>query len=494
MPAASHLHMPLAPFAHKERVLIVENLSLLVGAGMSVSAALTAIAEQLQTKSLRQAIERTIDRIESGSALWRAFDAEAGLFSPQVISLIRIGEESGRLSENLKVIAEQQQKEAEFRSKIRSAMMYPLFVLGLTGVMGIGIAWFILPRLASVFTQLNIELPLMTKILIAVGEFLDTYGTIAVPLFVLAVGSIFSVVFILPKTKHIGQEFLFRTPGTKTLLQEVELSRFGYLLGTLLAAGVPVMIALDSLRRASLYRRYERLYAAMHSDLEEGRTIAESIHAFPKSARLIPLHIQQMISEGEKSGALADTLVKIAKNYEVKTETTMKNLSVVLEPVLLVIVWVGVVSVALAVIFPIYSLIGGLNNGTTTNNESSSPAPSPSPSPIAPEPTPDQPAENASTTETIDTAEPTVEQEAELAPPTQEVVAEPSTRAMVLILPTETGYLNVRAEPSLDAPVVGQASPGEEYPLYDAVEKWFQIGLVDGGSGWIFNEYAEISR
>jgi type II secretory pathway component PulF len=142
---------------------------------------------------------------------------------------------------------------------------------------------------------------------------------------------------------------------------EAELSRFGYLLGTLLHAGLPITAALESVSKATTLDRYRQLFDYLRKEVESGQTLHTSLARFRRSRKLVPSTIAQMIAAGEQSGSLSDTLLKIGENFESKMEITMKNLSIILEPLLLVIVWAGVVAVAMAVIFPIYSLIGQFN-------------------------------------------------------------------------------------------------------------------------------------
>ncbi len=344
----------------KEREFFVENLSMLVNSGMDILSALGAIKQEIRSKRMGQVISDLEIQIEDGSPLWRALK-NGSVFPDHMVSLVRIGEETGKLTENLKVIAIQEQKDRDFRSKIRSAMMYPVLVFSLTIVIGVGIAWFILPRLASVFAQLSLDLPLVTRVLIYMGEFLGEHGSIVIPIFLVIVAAIVYFLFIFSKTKVIGQEILFRIPAIKRLVKEVEIARFGYLLGALLDAGLPVIGALNSLHHATTFYSYKKLYKDMRERIEEGNSFKKSFAQYRKSKALIPMPIQQMIAAGEQSGSLADTLIKIGDVYDKKTEITTKNLIVILEPILLIIVWAGVVAVALAVILPIYSLIGGIN-------------------------------------------------------------------------------------------------------------------------------------
>ncbi|MFH0830636.1 MAG: type II secretion system F family protein [Parcubacteria group bacterium] len=346
--------------SRKEKEYLVENLSMLIGSGLSLVEVLDSIKGELRTRAMKKNIQRMREQVDAGTPLWRTI-GETGLFPQHVVQLIRVGEESGRLPQNLKTIALQEEKDRKFRSTVRSAMLYPVFVLSLTILIGIGIAWFVLPRLASVFTSLDLRLPLITRILIKTGNFLGDYGQYVLPTFIVLIVIMFYLLFFNHYTRVYGQELLFKIPGVRRLIQEVEIARFGFLLGTLLKAGLPISDALDSVRRATISLSYKKLYKHLYEYISIGNTFKISFIKYPRVNKLIPNPIQQLIVAGERSAGLPDTLTKIGEIYESKTEITTKNLTVILEPVLLVIVWLAVLVVALAVIIPLYSLLGGLN-------------------------------------------------------------------------------------------------------------------------------------
>jgi len=344
----------------EEKNYFIENLSMLLASGMNILQALDGIEGELTARRMKEMTVELRADIQDGMSIWRALE-KTQIFSTQVISLIRVGEQSGRLSENLDVINAQQKKDQSLRSKIRSAIMYPVFIIVMMVVVGFGISWFILPRLAEVFDSLDMELPVTTKILIAVGTFLGDYGVYVVPTgLILVLGAIY-MIFINPKTKYLGYTAMFNFPITRKLIQQVELSRFGYILGTLLKAGLPVDDSLDALTMATEFRPYAKLYQHMNDNVEVGHSFKTSFDTFPESKKLIPSPVQQMIASGEQSGSLSEVLIRVGQNYEEKTETTTKDLPTALEPILLVVVWVGVVGIAMSVIMPIYSLIGDLN-------------------------------------------------------------------------------------------------------------------------------------
>lgn len=339
---------------------LLENIAMLQTSGMDLGTSLESIKSEIKNQSIRAKIDQMSKSMLSGASFWKSIELTK-LFPAYIISLIRIGEESGKLAENLKIVITQQSRERELKSRVQSALMYPLFVFGLTIIVGVGIAWFILPRLSTVFSGLDIELPLITKILIGAGAFLGKYGIFVVPLIVALLGAMVYLLFINPKTKHIGEEILLRLPIFSRLIKEVEISRMGFLLGTLLGSGIPVIEAFESLVSASTSQTYQKFYRFLKQKVTEGNSIQKSLATYPSVHKLVPGPVLQMIATAEKSGHLAETFSKIGEIYEEKTTTTTKNLSVLLEPILLVIVWLGVVAVALAVILPIYSLIGGIN-------------------------------------------------------------------------------------------------------------------------------------
>jgi len=344
----------------EDRSYFVEDLSMLLASGMPIFSALAAIRSELRSPRMRHAVGSMMEDIDAGTPLWLAIK-KTEVFPKRVVSLIKVGEEAGRLSENLKVVVTQQRRESNFRAKIHSATLYPILVISLATIIGTGIAWFLLPRLATVFASLDIELPFFTRVLIGIGTFLQSYGFIAVPLMFLALGGITYITFINPKTKFIGERILFSLPGFNRLIQEIELARFGYILGSLLDTGLPVVDAFESLSGSATISIYKDFYSYLRDNIEEGNSVKKSFSFYKGVRKLIPTSVRQMIVAAEQSGRLPEVLLEIGKIYDEKTENTTKDLAIILEPILLIVVWVGVVLVALSVILPIYTLVGQFN-------------------------------------------------------------------------------------------------------------------------------------
>lgn len=430
-----------------EKEYFIEQLSMLLASGIPISSALDAITKEIKSGRLKKIIKKISVDVDAGTPIAKALEASQ-LFPEFTISLIRIGEQSGRLSENLKVVAEQQQKDREFRSKASSAMMYPLFVFSLTVSVGLGITWFILPRLASVFSTLKIQLPLITQWLIAAGTFLGKYGAIAIPGVIIIIVSLVLLLYRSARANFIGQIILFFISPIARLLTELELSRFGTLMGNLMDAGLPIAENLDTLSKSSVFYKYKKLYSFLHEKISEGNSFQKSFNLYKDIGKLIPVPIQQLIITGEQSGNLPETFKKIGQIYDEKTETTTKNLSVLFEPVLLVIVWLGVVAVALAVILPLYSLIGNLNAGSSQSY----------PAPIV----------------VVSTPIP---------------VATPSAvLKKITVLDTGTGFLNIRETPAVTAKILQRAATGDTFEFIQKQGDWYQV-VLKSGTGWVSAAY-----
>jgi type IV pilus assembly protein PilC len=346
--------------AFKEREYFAENLALLLKSAVPIGDALESLAMTTKNAAMKKALAQMSADIEAGYSLANALE-RSSLASGQTLALIRLGESSGHLVENMQLAAEQEEKQHLFRAKIRSALIYPTFVLSLTVVVGLGVAWFLLPRLAETFSQLQVSLPPISRVMISFGVFLKAHGVVVVPLFLLVCLVLGYVIFAAPRTKQIGRRLLFMTPGIGRMLREVEIAQFGYLLGTLLEAGLSVTKATSLLAEASSSSQYQKFYRYLSESLEDGYSFKDSLHKYSKSSSLLPPAVQQMIIAGERSGSLPEVLLTIGRTYTQKSDVTISNLEAVLEPVLLVIVWLGVMMVAVAVIVPIYSLVGGIN-------------------------------------------------------------------------------------------------------------------------------------
>lgn len=445
----------------KEKDFFLENLSLMLESNMPLVSALEALSKEIVNIKFKKIVGQIQEDVSNGLHLWLAFE-KANFLPEYSLSLIRIGEESGKLVENLKVINQQQHKNNLLRSRIKTAMLYPSFVTFLMFVIGIGISWFILPRLANVFINLKLELPLTTRLLIILGGFLQKYGIYFIPSVIILGLFFFYFIFLFPKTKILGQKIVFALPGAKALIQQVEISKFGYMLSTMLSSGVPIVDAIGLLEDVSSFQNYKNFYSYLKESLLEGNSFKASFKNYKNINLLIPIHLQEMIVASEQTGKLEEVFLKLAKNYEEKSEETAKNLSVIIEPVLLVVVWVGVVLVALSVVLPLYKLVGGLQSSVSGGQV-------------------------------------TKQTEVKTKPDIKNKETKPVVKGEHVFLETKikisqevTPYLKVREKPESDSKVIFKVKKDEVYVTTNYVLGWFQITISPEMSGWISEDFIEI--
>ena len=338
-----------------ERDYIIENLSILIDSGIGVGETLSIISEDIKNKRLKNAMNLVKQKVDQGLPLWKSFQTTK-LFPSRIVSLIRVGEESGKLPAYLTLASLEERKEKMFIGRIRSALLYPGITLFIAGIVGLGSAWYTLPKILSVITQGNGNLPFTTRVLITVAQFSRDWGIIAYPVAIVLFIFLVYIIFIHKKTKVFGEHIIFHVPGISDLVRGIEETRFGFILGSSLQSGVPIVQALQLLSESTSLVVYRRLYIKIGSEVEKGTSFYGALVAYPDSKRYLSSPFQHMIRGGEQSGKLSETLLKIGVIMEEKTTVQSRDFSTIIEPVVLVLVAVVVGFIALGIISPIYSI------------------------------------------------------------------------------------------------------------------------------------------
>ena len=342
----------------KSKQTFLDNLALLIGSGIGVNTALRTLQRNAQNKKLQLVLQSMLADVESGQSLSQTMEAHR--FLPKfLVSLIKIGEESGNLADKIRRTVISLEKEKRRKSQLRTALFYPMFVLSLTVILGLTVSIFVLPRIGQVFSNMNVTLPWITKLLIRAGDILGSYWYIFVPAILLGLTLGILVLFVFPATKVSGQWLLFHLPVFHDLIVRTEVSRFAYNLAMLLNSGVPITKALTSLVEVHDYYMYKNFTKKLALYIQEGKSFHNSFTINQRlSNKLYPFTAQEIITAGEESGQLPTVLDQIGDRFEEESEQIAKNIAVLLEPALLIVVWVGVVFLAVAILLPIYSLVG----------------------------------------------------------------------------------------------------------------------------------------
>ncbi len=342
-----------------EKDYFVENLSLLVQSGMGITAALESINKGVKNKRLKKVLNEMVSMVNSGFPLWRAF-SRTRFLPERIISLVKAGEESGKLPEHLNLVTIQQHKEKVFTSRLRSALLYPGIVIVLAIVVALGSAWVTLPKLTDILSESEAELPFFTQVIVWFGDLVERWGSVLIPGIFVFLLLLMYFGFSYSKTKFIGEWVLLRIPGVDKLVQGVELSRFGFIFGALLSAGLPLGSSLESVHDGTRFSSYRKFYKYLKEGVEAGETFSKLFDEYSGSERFIPIPMQQLLSASEVSGKLPETLMKIGQIFEDKTEVMSRDLATVLEPLVLIFVGLVVGAIVLGIVSPIYQLAGGL--------------------------------------------------------------------------------------------------------------------------------------
>lgn len=345
----------LLPVSTVDVVTMTQNLSVMLEAGLTVPESISVLLEQ-STGRLKSILKRVNDEVQGGETLGDALERYGKEFGPIFISAVKVGESSGTLAKNLTHMAQQMERDLEVRRNVQGAMLYPSIIIVATVILGLALATFVLPQMTGIFRSLDVELPWSTRALIWVSGVFQTYGAIVTPAVVL--GFILLLYFLRRRfMQPVVHRVVLRLPLVGTFIHELNRARFCRSIGTMLQSGIPIQEALGIVASAMPNYVYRRSLITMHNRIESGEAFATIVDEFPK---LYPKMVQRMIAVGERSGGLADSLLYLARFYEQKVTIKAKSMSTIIEPLLLIVIGIGVAFVALSIFTPIYSVTEGL--------------------------------------------------------------------------------------------------------------------------------------
>ncbi len=338
-----------------QKALLARHLSVMIQAGLTLSEAFAIIQSQARGK-LKKILGKVLLSVRSGQSLSDSFARYPKVFSGFFINVVRSGELSGTLAENLSNIAEQLEKDNDLRAKIKGAMYYPIIVTSAAFVMGLAMSFFVLPKITPLFEGLKTELPLSTQALIWFSKLIRDHGSLLI--LGIAIFIAFFVWFIKQKsTRFITHWIALQLPVVKNIIRNSNLARFCRTLATLLKSGLNIDEALV-ITQATLSNYYfQQSLDVVSLHVSKGGKISGSLKEFEN---LYPQITTQMIKVGEESGELEKTLFYLAEFYDKEVDNTTKSLATLIEPVLLIGVGLVVAFLALSIITPIYEITGSI--------------------------------------------------------------------------------------------------------------------------------------
>lgn len=346
----------LSKVSHKDKMLFAKHLSLMIKAGLPLSEGVETVKEQINSSQFQEILEKISRNLTSGLSLGEALSVFPNSFGSFFINIIKVGESSGTLQKNLEYLAEHLRKSYNLRKKVVGAMIYPAIILVSTFGLAIAMSVFILPKLIPLFESLKVELPLPTKILLAIVTFLQNY-TLYVVIFL--VGLLVSIVllFRLKSVRRGWHKVIIKSPVFGKISQNLNMSLFSRTFGVLLQSGVPVLEALEITAETTGNLVYKRSLREAGQRLRSGNSISSYLVT---RGDVYSSSFIKMVSVGERTGNLEDTLLYLADFYEQEVDSTTKQLSDVLEPLLLVMIGLVVGFIAISIIMPIYDITSGL--------------------------------------------------------------------------------------------------------------------------------------
>jgi type IV pilus assembly protein PilC len=339
-----------------EKLIFTRNFQVMVAAGISLPRALTTLANQTKNQKFKKTLNSVAEEVTRGKSLSEALAKFPEIFPELYISMVKVGEEAGNLEEVLKVLAQQMERVHELKSRVKGAMLYPAIII--CAMIGIGILMLIMvvPKLASTFAELGIELPLTTRMVISVGLFLSKKWFL-VPF--LAIGAFFFLRMIL-KTgagKEAFDTLFLKIPIIAPIVKKTNTAYTARTLSSLISAGVPIVRALEVTSGALGNVFFKRAIRDASEKVKKGGKLSEALVPYQN---IYPPILTQMIAVGEETGQTSEVLAKLANFFEEEVGRATKNLSAVIEPLLMIIIGGIVGFFAISMIQPMYSMLGAI--------------------------------------------------------------------------------------------------------------------------------------
>jgi type IV pilus assembly protein PilC len=341
----------------KELAVFTRQFSVMIDAGLPLVQCLEILAGQQENKTFQKVLTGTRSAVEGGATLSSAMRQYENVFDALYVNLVEAGETGGILDTILQRLSAYIEKNVKLKRAVRSALVYPTAVLTVAAGVITLLLWKVVPIFTTLFVGLGVDLPLPTRIVIALSDFVGSiFGLL---IFVALIGSIIGlkVWYGTPTGRMAIDKTLLKLPLIGILLRKIAVARFTRTLGTLISSGVPILEGLDITARTAGNAVIEKALLHVRKALEAGRSLAEPL----KETTVFPGMVTQMIGVGEQTGAMDAMLQKIADFYEDEVDAAVKDLLAAMEPVMIVFLGVVVGGIVISMYLPLFSLIGKLS-------------------------------------------------------------------------------------------------------------------------------------
>ena len=336
----------------KEMAIFTRQFSTMIDAGLPLVQCLNILAEQSESKNLRDVTGRVARSVEQGSTLADSLRRHPRAFDDLFTNMVEVGESGGILDVVFQRLAAYIEKAAALKRKVKGAMIYPASIMGVAALVVIFMLTFVIPTFTKMFKDLGADLPLPTQVVVWLSEFVRTY-------ILLIIAAVFGCVFALrayyrtEKGQATIDALLLKVPVMGTLIRKVAVARFTRTLGTLVSSGVPILEGLRITARTAGNKVVEKAVLQCRAAVTAGKTLAEPL----KASGVFPPMVIQMISVGEQTGALDAMLSKIADFYDDEVDVAVSSMTALLEPIMIVVLGVLIGGLVVAMYLPIFKLV-----------------------------------------------------------------------------------------------------------------------------------------
>jgi len=340
-----------------DKIMITKNLGVMFSAGLSLVKSFDILASQARSKELKSALLNIKDRVSKGENFSDTLASYPHIFSDLFVNMVKVGEESGTLDEVFQVLSLQLQKEHELRSKIRNAMAYPMIIVLVMIAVGIVIVTFVLPNLNVFFSSLSVEIPIYTKIVLAVGAFL------AKNWYLMIVGPIifFGGIYLILRTKrgkNAADALFLKIPIISPIIKKNNSAMLIRSLSSLVAASVPLITSLEITAKTMGNHYYKEALNNAVIRVKKGEKLSGALKSYQN---IFPVGVIEMIEVGEETGKTSSILKKLADFYEQEAIDAIEKVTTLIEPILIIILGLSVGFFAVSIIEPMYSSLKAIS-------------------------------------------------------------------------------------------------------------------------------------
>jgi type IV pilus assembly protein PilC len=341
----------------KELAVFTRQFSVMIDAGLPLVQCLEILASQQENKVFQKVLTGTRSAVEGGSNLSTAMKQYPKVFDPLYSNMVEAGETGGILDTILQRLSTYIEKNVKLKAAVKSALIYPIGVLSIAAAVITLLLWKVVPIFATLFAGLGVDLPLPTKIVIGLSNFVGSIFGLLIVVFVVAAIVGLKVWYGTPQGRYVIDSVVLKLPVLGMLMRKIAVARFTRTLGTLISSGVPILEGLDITAKTSGNAVVEKALFQVRRSLEEGKSLTEPL----KDSNVFPGMVTQMIAVGEQTGAMDAMLQKVADFYEDEVDAAVKDLLTALEPIMIVFLGVVVGGVVISMYLPLFSLIGKLS-------------------------------------------------------------------------------------------------------------------------------------